>query len=130
MKIYSDGGSRGNPGPAAYAYIIIKNNEIIHKNAEKLGITTNNVAEYNGLINGLKKAKNIDADKLTCYSDSELMIKQLNNVYRIRSERLKPLYEKVRRLSNFFEKISFVHVPRTNHYIKIVDGLLNKELDE
>ena len=129
ISIYSDGGSRGNPGPAAYAFIIVKNNKIIMSCSERIGIATNNIAEYKGLINGLKKAGELMAKTVNCYSDSQLVVNQLNGKYLVKAKHLLPLFIEIKKITPLFEKVSFMYVPRTNKYIQISDALLNKELD-
>ena len=132
---YTDGGARGNPGPAA-AGGVIKNDkgEIILKTSKYLGETTNNVAEYEALVLALQKAKGIfKAQKikdknLECYLDSELVVKQLNHEYKIKDENMQKLFIKVWNLTLDFDDVKFIHIPREEN--KLADEMVNKELDE
>lgn len=128
LFIYTDGGARGNPGPAA-AGIVIKNGsgEIVSSFGEYLGETTNNQAEYRALIFALEKAQEIGGAELICFSDSELMVKQLNLEYKIRNADLAPLFLKIHNLSTKFKKISFQHILREKN--KEADKLVNQTLD-
>lgn len=130
IQTNSDGGSRGNPGPAAIGVIVRKNNKILEEFAEKIGEATNNVAEYKALIKALELAKKHTKDELTCYLDSELIVKQLNREYRVKNPRLKILNNRVQRLKDNFKEIKFRHVSRWNKFQKIADKLLNEKLDE
>ena len=131
ITINTDGGARGNPGPAAIG-IVFRNeeNEIIGKYSEMLrGRLTNNVAEYWGLIKALQIAREKDYEEITCCMDSELIIKQLLGEYRVKNPRLMELFLKVQDLQEGFEKIVYKHVKRKDPYQKIADYLLNQELD-
>ncbi len=132
---YTDGGARGNPGPAAGG-AVIKNEkeEIILKTSKYLGETTNNVAEYEALILALQKAKGIfkarkiKSKNLECYLDSELVVKQLNHEYKIKDENMQKLFIKVWNLTLDFDSVKFTHIPREEN--KLADEMVNKELDE
>lgn len=125
----SDGGSRGNPGPAAIGVIVRKDEEIITKYSERIYDCTNNVAEYHALIKALELALKYTKDEVVCVLDSELLVKQLLGEYSVRSKDLLPLFLKVQKLQENFNKIKYVHVPRWNKFQKVVDKLLNQELD-
>ncbi len=133
LIIHTDGGSRGNPGPAASAFVIEKNNEIIHEGSKFLGITTNNVAEYTAVLLALKwlgsqKLVTNNYSLITFYLDSELVVKQLQGIYKIKDEMLKKLSSEIFNILKIFRvKISFIHVPREKN--KEADLLVNKELD-
>ncbi|KKR48689.1 MAG: Ribonuclease H [Candidatus Magasanikbacteria bacterium GW2011_GWC2_40_17] len=129
LFIYTDGGARGNPGPAA-AGIVIKNvsGETISSFGEYLGETTNNQAEYRALIFALEKSMELGGSEITCFSDSELMVKQLNHEYKIRNVDLAPLFLKIHNLSIKFKKISFHHIVREKN--KEADKLVNQILDK
>lgn len=130
LYIYTDGASRGNPGPAAYAYIFTsKNRKIIEKNSGYIGIKTNNQAEYIAVLNAIKKSKDKEFDQIFLYSDSQLLVKQLNGEWDVNDIELKSFHEKIRKEIKDL-KIVFQHVPRSNRYIKIADSLCNKMLDE
>lgn len=128
-KLYTDGGSRGNPGPSAAAYVICNTDDsVVKKDGVYLGVLTNNQAEYRGLEVGLKEAGELGVKKLSVYMDSELIIRQLNGVYRIKNKDLLPIYQKVQNLANAFKEIDFTHVPRELN--KIADAEVNRILDE
>src|SRR3989338_5659149 len=128
--IYSDGGARGNPGPAAFAYVLCDaKGEIHHEHAEKIGQTTNNVAEYSGVIHALAAAAKLCVKTVDYYTDSELVQRQLTGVYRVKTPHIQDLFRKVLEHQKKFEKISYRHVPRTHEKIRYVDGLVNRVLD-
>ncbi|NLI73249.1 MAG: ribonuclease HI family protein [Euryarchaeota archaeon] len=129
LTIYTDGGSRGNPGPAAYAIVVTKNDDIIKEYARYIGSTTNNVAEYQGAIAALKEAENMDADEVEIVSDSQLMVRQINGQYACRSPNLQPHLEEIRKLSKKFKNVSFTNVGRDNPLVSRADALLNQEQD-
>lgn len=127
----SDGGARGNPGPGAIGVIVRKEGEILTKYSSKIGkFVTNNVAEYEALIKALELASKYTDKELTCFLDSELVVKQLLGEYRVRSPKLLPLFLKIQKLQENFEKIAYKHVSRWDKFQQIVDGLLNAELDK
>lgn len=126
----SDGGSRGNPGPAAIGIIVRKDGEILTKYSSKIGITTNNVAEYEALIKALELASKKTNKELTCLLDSELIVKQLMGEYQVRNPKLMELFLKVQKLQEKFEKVRYIHVSRWNKFQMVADGLLNEELDK
>jgi ribonuclease HI len=127
FTIYTDGAARGNPGPAAYAYIIERPGEDDIEFNQRLGDTTNNVAEYTALIYALKKAKALGARRLVIYSDSELMVKQMKGEYRVKNAGLMPLYEDAKRLVRDFDKVEFRHIRREEN--SRADWLCNQALD-
>ncbi len=129
ITIYSDGGSRGNPGPSASAYVIVNSKEeVIESGGVYLGITTNNQAEYQAVSQALKKAKELGIKKIDFRLDSNLVVNQLNGLYKIKNRDLWPIYQDIKDMLSYFEKISFTHIPRElNHQ---ADGLVNKILDE
>lgn len=125
----SDGGSRGNPGDGAVGVLVRKDESILEMHSEKIGKVTNNVAEYVGLIRALQLASTYTKDEVTCIVDSELIVKQLLGEYKVKNDKLLKLFLKVQKLQENFKKISYVHVRRNNEFQKIVDALLNMELD-
>jgi ribonuclease HI len=129
LTCYTDGASRGNPGPAAYAFLILSEDTILAERSEYIGLTTNNVAEYRGVIAALTLAAQYTSRTVTLYSDSELVIKQINGQYRVRKEHLAGLHKKVLDLGRHFETVHFFTVPRENLYIRKVDSLCNLTLD-
>ncbi len=130
LHLFSDGGSRGNPGQAAIGAIIEDpvRGEVIREHYERIGIETNNVAEYRALIEGLKLAKRYHPNRLVCHLDSELIVKQLSGEYKVKMETLKPFFEEIQELSVAFPEVSFIHIPRSDNYR--ADALVNKALDE
>lgn len=125
----SDGGSRGNPGPGAIGVLVRENDAILIKSSKFIGeMTTNNEAEYEALILALELASSI-GDEVTCILDSELVVKQLLGEYRVKNSRLMPLFLKVQKLQENFKKIKYEHVSRWDKYQRIVDELVNSELD-
>lgn len=125
MSIYSDGSSRGNPGPSGIGVIVCDESGEAIKNISKfIGDTTNNVAEYNALIYGLQEALILRADEVIINTDSELLAKQLNKEYKIKDAVLRPLYEQARHLLTGFKKYEIKHINRTEN--KGADKLANK----
>jgi len=135
LIIFTDGGARGNPGPAACGVVIKdEKGEIILEISKYIGNTTNNQAEYEALILALEKTKELFESKkvkkivLECHLDSELVVKQLNREYKIKNEGLKPLYLKVSNLIPCFSSVKFIHIRRGQN--RLADKLVNRELDE
>jgi ribonuclease HI len=125
--LYIDGAARGNPGPAAYAVVLSRPGFPVVEEAQSIGSTTNNVAEYTALIKGLGLATQLGVKKLAVFSDSELLVKQMNGEYRVKSEDLRPLYEQARQLAAQFDSFRITHIPREQN--KRADQLGNKALD-
>ena len=129
--LYSDGGARGNPGPAAIAYLAVNEaGQILKADSRFIGEATNNQAEYKALIAALEFAMVFKAQEVTCHLDSELVGKQLNGEYSVKNPELANYGIKPMELKAGFKKICFVNVPRTNLYIQRADALVNKTLDE
>lgn len=130
VRVYTDGGSRGNPGPSAFAVIVTdESGKVLKEYARYIGKNTNNFAEYQGAINGLKEAKATGADEVEMIMDSELVVKHVNGQYTCKAANLVPLLEEVRRNMAMFRKASFHHVRRENPMVSRADSLLNNELD-
>jgi ribonuclease HI len=128
--IYSDGGARGNPGPAAIAFLITsENGQVLTINSRYIGSHTNNQAEYKALIAALESAVALNAEKVISHLDSQLVVKQLTGEYTVKNSELKKLWNKVGELNRRFKKVSFVSVPRTNIQIQKADALVNEALD-
>ncbi len=126
----SDGGSRGNPGRGAIGIIIRDGEKILTRYSQKIGNSvTNNIAEYEALIKTLELASRYTKDELTCFLDSELVVKQLLGEYRVRKPELLRLFLKVQKLQENFKTIKYKHVSRLDKFQQIVDELLNDELD-
>ena len=131
LLIFSDGGARGNPGPAAIAFLALNDKgESVKADSRFIGIRTNNQAEYEALILALQFATAVKAEEVVCHLDSELVTKQLNREYTVKNFELQKLWRKVQELRGCFKKISFVNVPRSNPQIQRADALVNKTLDE
>ncbi|MBX4201718.1 cyclase family protein, partial [Candidatus Saccharibacteria bacterium] len=112
-KLFTDGGSRGNPGPSAIAFVICKpDNTVVEKSGQYIGETTNNQAEYQALKAGLQRANELGIKKLNVNMDSELVIKQVNGQYKIKNQELMPHYNDIKDLAGKFEQITFQYVPR------------------
>ena len=129
LDVYTDGASRGNPGPAAYGFIFVRNSEIIFEDSGTLGKTTNNTAEYYAILSALKKAQEFARESVTVWSDSELVIKQINNQYRITKPHLAELRAELAIEEKKFVGIHFRNVPRENRFIRRCDELCNQALD-
>lgn len=132
--LFADGGSRGNPGPAASGAVIFKGTgtetelERVAEVQKYLGTATNNVAEYTAIRIGLEKAIDLGIKELQVKLDSELAVKQINGQYKVKNAGLKPLYADVMRLANQFEKITFQHVYRTDN--TAADAVVNQTIDQ
>ena len=129
LVIYSDGGSRGNPGKSAYAIVVTENGKIIQEHTEFLGINTNNYAEYRGLIAGMEKAIELGEKKVEFVMDSELVIKQMRGEYMVKSPNIMDLNIKAKELTSSIPEITFTHVRRANPMVSRADALLNAEMD-
>lgn len=126
--LYSDGASRGNPGPSALGAVLVgPEGEVVAERSERLGVVTNNVAEYRALLAGLSAARELGIRRLTVRADSELMIKQLKGAYSIKSEALRPLYRQAAEALKAFEAVRLEHVPRAQN--QRADALANQALD-
>ena len=128
ITIYSDGGARGNPGPAGIGAVLYDCElNIIAEISEYIGETTNNQAEYKAMLAGMEKAKALDAEELICYLDSELVVKQMKREYKVKNKDLALLFIRAYNLSQGFKSIEFVHVRREKN--KVADGLANMAMD-
>lgn len=131
LLLYSDGGARGNPGPAAAAFIATNETGVTLKaDSRYLGIRTNNQAEYQALLMALQYARELKVPEVICHLDSELVVRQLKGQYAVRDEKLRELFVQVKELLGGFEKAEFVSVPREHPKIGMADALVNKKLDE
>ncbi len=130
MKLitYTDGGARGNPGPAA-AGIVVKDEtgKTIAHFGEYLGHQTNNFAEYTALVSALKKAKDLGASEVHCFLDSELVVKQMRREYKVKEVTLQKLWLQAWNLASGFKKVTYTHVPRAQN--KEADAEVNRTLD-
>jgi len=128
-KLFTDGGSRGNPGPSAIAFVICKMDDtVVEKSGDYIGETTNNQAEYQALKAGLKRAQELGVKKLIVNLDSELVVKQINGQYKIKNHELLPHYNDVKQLAGQFDEVTFQHVPRALN--AAADKEVNRILDQ
>ena len=128
LKIYTDGGARGNPGPAAFGVVIFdEDGKKLGEYSKYIGETTNNQAEYQGVHFAMEKAKEFGADHVEIYSDSELIVNQLNQKYKVKNHGLGVWFLKIWNLKQEFKKVSFIHILREKN--KEADRMVNKELD-
>lgn len=130
MRLFTDGGSRGNPGPSAFAFVLQSDEgKTIMEKAKFIGRATNNEAEYNGLLAGLAAAKEAGADEIEVTMDSELVVKQMLGIYPVKAPNLIPLHREARIRFTGFRKQLIVHARREHPVISRADALLNRELD-
>ena len=128
MRLYCDGASRGNPGPAGAGAVLVEpGGAVIDRQGKFLGRQTTLFAEYQGLLLGLHRARELGVGEVEVFSDSELMIRQLGSRYQVRSPSLRPLYDEARRLLNQFDRVKLVHVPREMN--RAADELSNRAID-
>jgi ribonuclease HI len=128
FKLFTDGGARGNPGPAAIGGVLYEDKKILATFSQAIGETTNNQAEYRALIKGLELAVKHKIKELNCYLDSELVVKQLNREYKVKDKDLAKVFVKIWNLTLKFKKIKFFHVRREAN--KEADALVNQALDK
>ena len=127
-KLSTDGGARGNPGPAAYGYVLeADDGTVLAAHGERIGIATNNVAEYRALIAGLEKAAELQIGELEVISDSELLVKQMTGEYRVKNETLRELSLEASRLARRVGKVTYRAVRREHN--ELADRLVNEALD-
>ena len=128
IKLYTDGGARGNPGPAAIGAVAFAGGKEVFRIKSKIGKATNNVAEYSALIAGLNKiSESYKNASVRCNLDSELLAKQLNGEYKVKNQKLKILFKEIVELKAQLNDVSFYHITRDKN--KIADSLVNKALD-
>jgi ribonuclease HI len=127
-KLYTDGGARGNPGPAAYGYVLeAEDGTVLVAHGERIGVATNNVAEYSALIAGFEKALELAVPEVEVVSDSELLVKQMNGEYRVKNEALRELSTEAARLARRIGNVSYRAVRRDHN--ELADRLVNEALD-
>lgn len=128
LIMYADGGSRGNPGPSASGFVLMnESGDILVKKGVYLGITTNNQAEYQSLKLGLMEARELQAETVRVFMDSQLVVKQMQGIYKVRNRDLWPIYTSIKDLVTTFKHVTFKHVPRELN--KIADSAVNEALD-
>jgi ribonuclease HI len=126
--LFTDGGARGNPGPAAYGYVIEdENGNTLAAHGEAIGIATNNVAEYSALLAGLEKAAELGVTELEVVSDSELMVRQMQGRYKVKNEALRELWKDALRLARRVGRVTYRSVRREHN--ELADRLVNEALD-
>jgi len=129
IKIYIDGCSKGNPGHAACGILILdENDDLLGKHSDYFGEKTNQEAEYLALLKALEVAPQYCTRKIEIYSDSQLVVKQMNRQFRVKAKHLLGIHTQVRQKCLVFEKVEVIQVPRDNPYIKEADKLANSEI--
>jgi ribonuclease HI len=127
-RLYTDGGARGNPGPAAFAYVLeAEDGTVLAAHGEAIGVATNNVAEYRALVAGLEKAVEVGVGELEVVSDSELLVKQMRGDYRVKSRALQELSLEAARLARQLRSVVYTAVRREHN--ELADRLVNEALD-
>jgi ribonuclease HI len=127
-RLFTDGGARGNPGPAAYGFVLeTDDGTLLAAEGRAIGSATNNVAEYSGLIAGLRKAIELAVPEVEVVSDSELMVKQMRGEYRVKNEALRGLCVEANALARRLESVEYRHVKRAHN--ELADKLVNEALD-
>jgi ribonuclease HI len=126
--LFTDGGARGNPGPAAFGYVLeSENGHVLAAHGKAIGRATNNVAEYSGLVAGIERAAELGVRELDVVSDSELLVKQMQGEYRVKNETLRELWEQASDLERRFGRVRYRAVRR--HHNELADRLVNEALD-
>ena len=127
-RLSTDGGARGNPGPAAYGYVLeTEDGTVLDARGETIGVATNNVAEYRALIAGLEKAVELGVDELEVVSDSELLVKQMQSEYKVKNEALRELNDEANFLERKLGRVRYKAVRREHN--ELADKLVNEALD-
>jgi ribonuclease HI len=127
-RLWTDGGARGNPGPAAFAYVLeADDGTVLDARGEAIGVATNNVAEYSALVAGLERAVEAGVRELEVRSDSELMVKQMRGEYRVKNRDLKALFLEASRAAREVGRVTYTHVRREHN--ALADRLVNDALD-
>jgi ribonuclease HI len=129
VKIFSDGGSRGNPGPSACGFVILdmEDNVLVDRGLY-MGITTNNQAEYNGLKMALEECQKLGVKRIHSYMDSMLVVNQMKGIFKVKNRELWPMHDAAVKLVQGFEQVEFDHVPR--EFNKLADAAVNKAMDD
>jgi len=127
-KLYTDGGSRGNPGPAAYGFVLeTDDGTVLEARGEAIGVATNNVAEYRALVAGLERAVEAGVRELEVVSDSELLVKQMRGEYKVKNRALQELFLEASRLERAIHRVTYTAVRRESN--ELADSLVNEALD-
>ena len=126
VKVVTDGGCRGNPGEGAIGFIILdERNRVLARVGKRIGYTTNNRAEYLALIEGLGHAAKYTKETVHCFLDSELVLKQVKQEWKIKDDELEKLFYQVLDKESAFKKVTYTHLPRTHRAIRAVDKIVN-----
>ncbi len=127
-RLFTDGGARGNPGPAAYGFVLeADDGTVLAAEGVAIGTATNNVAEYRGLVEGLRKALELQVPEVEVVSDSELMVKQMRGEYRVKNDALRGLFVEASGLARQLSAVEYRHVKRAHN--ELADRLVNEALD-
>jgi ribonuclease HI len=127
-RLFTDGGARGNPGPAAFAYVLeTDDGTVLAAHGERIGVATNNVAEYRALVAGLAKAHELGLEEVEVVSDSELLVRQMQGAYRVKNEALRELWQDASDLAGRIGRVSYRAVRREEN--EVADRLVNEALD-
>ena len=127
-RLSTDGGARGNPGPAAFAFVLeAEDGTVLAAHGEAIGVATNNVAEYRGLVEGLRKAVELHVDEVEVVSDSELLVKQMRGEYKVKNAALRELSLEAGRLARQLKRVTYRAVRREHN--ELADRLVNEALD-
>ena len=127
-RLSTDGGARGNPGPAAYGYVLeADDGTVLDARGEAIGVATNNVAEYRGLLAGLEAALERGVEEVEVVSDSELVVKQMRGEYKVKNETLRDLVDEAHALESRFRRVTYTAVRREHN--ELADRLVNEALD-
>jgi ribonuclease HI len=127
-RLSTDGGARGNPGPAAYGYVLeAEDGTVLDARGEAIGVATHNVAEYRALVEGLRRAVEAGVDELTVVSDSELIVKQMRGEYRVKNAALRELFQEAADLARRVGRVTYTAVRREHN--ELADRLVNEALD-
>jgi len=127
-RLFTDGGARGNPGPAAYGFVLeTEDGTVLAAEGRAIGVATNNVAEYSGLVAGLRKAVELHVPDVEVVSDSELLVKQMRGEYRVKNETLRALFVEASTLARTLDSVEYRHVKRAHN--ELADRLVNEALD-
>ena len=127
-RLFTDGGARGNPGPAAYGFVLeTDDGTVLAAEGHAIGVATNNVAQYSGLVAGLRKALELQVPDVEVVSDSELLVKQMRGEYRVKNEALRALFVEATGLARQIASVEYRHVKRAHN--ELADRLVNEALD-
>jgi len=127
-RLFTDGGARGNPGPAAFAYVLeTEDGTVLAAHGEAIGVATNNVAEYRALVEGLRKAVDVGIEELEVVSDSELVVHQMRGEWKIKKDTLRSLWDDAQGLAGRIGKVRYTAVRREHN--ELADRLVNEALD-